>query len=140
VRDDRPKCDRMTIEEATISNMWEIAAIVEVLEQKGESLCTKQDLLDVDREVHRRLTEGRGACAPWTPQMIKSFQITESSICIRIHATTDTPELAAVDLSVGEHGAVEEPRGPRERGNRGIRRRRPITLRGARLDIQKRMT
>jgi hypothetical protein len=25
----------MTIEEATVSNMWEIAAIVEVLEQKG---------------------------------------------------------------------------------------------------------
>ena len=39
---DRPKRDSMSIEEATISNMWEIAAIVELLEQKG--LCTKQDL------------------------------------------------------------------------------------------------
>ena len=39
---DRPKRESMSIEEATISNMWEIAAIVELLEQKG--LCTKQDL------------------------------------------------------------------------------------------------
>ena len=36
--DDRPKCDNMSLEEATVSNMWEIAAIVEVLERKG--LCT----------------------------------------------------------------------------------------------------
>ena len=28
---DRPKRDTMSIEEATISNMWEIAAIAEVL-------------------------------------------------------------------------------------------------------------
>jgi len=53
--------ETMSIEEATVSNMWEIAAIVEVLERKG--LCTKQDLLDVDRQVHRRLTEGPGALA-----------------------------------------------------------------------------
>ena len=32
---DRPKRDSMSLEEATISNMWEIAAIVEVLERKG---------------------------------------------------------------------------------------------------------
>ncbi len=35
---DRPKRESMSLEEATISNMWEIAAIVEVLERKG--LCT----------------------------------------------------------------------------------------------------
>jgi hypothetical protein len=29
--DPRPKRDTMSIEEATISNMWEIAAIVEML-------------------------------------------------------------------------------------------------------------
>jgi hypothetical protein len=39
--DDRPKRDTMSLEEATISNMWEIASIVELLEEKG--LCTKQD-------------------------------------------------------------------------------------------------
>jgi hypothetical protein len=33
--DHRPTRDGMSIEEATISNMWEIAAIVEVLERKG---------------------------------------------------------------------------------------------------------
>ena len=37
--DQRPKREFMSIEEATVSNMWEIAAIVEVLERKG--LCTK---------------------------------------------------------------------------------------------------
>ena len=30
--DDRPTRDSISIKEATISNMWEIAAIVEVLE------------------------------------------------------------------------------------------------------------
>ncbi|MDH4085281.1 MAG: hypothetical protein OEU99_17270 [Nitrospira sp.] len=42
---DRPKRDSMSLEEATISNMWEIAALVELLERKG--LCTKQDLYDI---------------------------------------------------------------------------------------------
>ena len=39
----------MSVEEATISNMWEIAALVEVLERKG--LCTKQDLFDLITEL-----------------------------------------------------------------------------------------
>jgi hypothetical protein len=40
---DQPtKREAMSIEETIISNMWEIAAIVEVLERKG--LCTKQEL------------------------------------------------------------------------------------------------
>jgi hypothetical protein len=49
----------MSLEEAAVSNMWEIATIVEVLERKG--LCTKQDLYDIDREVHRRITAGQEA-------------------------------------------------------------------------------
>lgn len=48
----RPKRDTMSLEEATISNMWEIAAIVEVLERKG--LCTKQDLFDIITEFRRK--------------------------------------------------------------------------------------
>jgi len=40
-----PKRDSMSLEEATISNMWEMAAIVEVLERKG--LWTKLDLHDI---------------------------------------------------------------------------------------------
>jgi len=30
---DRPKRDSMSLEEATVSNMWEIAAIVELLDR-----------------------------------------------------------------------------------------------------------
>ena len=48
---DRPKRETMSVEEATVSNMWEIAAIVEVLERKG--LCTKQDLYDIISEFRR---------------------------------------------------------------------------------------
>ena len=50
--DDRPKRETMSIEEAAISNMWEIAAIVEVLERKG--LCSKQDLYDIISEFRRK--------------------------------------------------------------------------------------
>jgi hypothetical protein len=32
---DHPKRETMSLEEATISNMWEIAAIEEVLDRKG---------------------------------------------------------------------------------------------------------
>ena len=42
----------MSIEEATVSNMWEIAAIVEVLERKG--LCTKHDVYDIITESRRK--------------------------------------------------------------------------------------
>ena len=52
MRDDRPKRETMSIEEATVSNMWEIAAIVEVLERKG--LCSKQDLYDIISEFRRK--------------------------------------------------------------------------------------
>jgi len=50
--DDRPKRDSMSLEEATISHMWEIAAIVELLEQKG--LCPKQDLSDIVTEFRKK--------------------------------------------------------------------------------------
>ena len=49
---DRPKREIMSLEEATISNMWEIAAIVEILERNG--LCTKQDLFDIIAEFRRK--------------------------------------------------------------------------------------
>ena len=48
----RPKRDTMSIEEATVSNMWEIAALVEVLERK--ELCTKQDLFDIITEFRKK--------------------------------------------------------------------------------------
>ncbi|MDH4078998.1 MAG: hypothetical protein OEU68_04205 [Nitrospira sp.] len=52
MNDDRPKRETISLEEATISNMWEIAAIVEVLERKG--LCTKQDLFDIISEFRKK--------------------------------------------------------------------------------------
>jgi hypothetical protein len=55
--DQHPKRDSMSIEEATISNMWEIAAMVELLEQKG--LCTKQDLHTIIDELRRKNPHAR---------------------------------------------------------------------------------
>ena len=52
-----PKRESMSIEEATISNMWEIAAIVELLEQKG--LCTKQNLHTIIDELRRKNPRAR---------------------------------------------------------------------------------
>ena len=64
--DDRPKSETMSIEEATVSNMWEIAAIVEVLERKG--FRSEQDHYEIDCKVAWCLTIGQGACAPCTPE------------------------------------------------------------------------
>ena len=50
--DPRPTRDSMSIEEATICNMWEIASLVEVLERKG--ICTKQDRFDIITEFRRK--------------------------------------------------------------------------------------
>jgi len=52
VSTDRPKREAMSLEEATISNMWEMAALAEVLERKG--LCTKQDLFDIITELRKK--------------------------------------------------------------------------------------
>ena len=49
---DRPRTETMCFEEATISNMWEIAAIVEVLKRRG--LCTKQNLYDIITEFRSK--------------------------------------------------------------------------------------
>jgi len=42
----------MSLEEATISHMWEMVAIVEVIERKG--LCNKDDLYDIITEFRRK--------------------------------------------------------------------------------------
>ena len=49
---DQPKRESMSLEELAISNMWEIAALVELLEKKG--LCTKQDLYDIIGELRKK--------------------------------------------------------------------------------------
>ncbi len=42
----------MTLEELAISNMWENAALVELLERKG--ILTKQEVLDMIQELRQR--------------------------------------------------------------------------------------
>ncbi len=55
--EERSKRTTISLEEATISNMWEIAALVEVLERKG--LCTKQDLYDIIGELRNKIPRAR---------------------------------------------------------------------------------
>ena len=43
--------ETVTIEELAISNMWEMAALVKVLERKG--LITEQEVLDMIQELRR---------------------------------------------------------------------------------------
>ena len=43
--------DLVTLEELTISNMWEVAALIEVLEKKG--VMKRQDILDAIRELRK---------------------------------------------------------------------------------------
>ena len=43
--------DLFTLEELTIANMWEVAALIEVLEKKG--VMKKQDILTEIRELRK---------------------------------------------------------------------------------------
>ncbi len=47
----------VTLEELALSSMWEMAALVEVLEKKG--LLTKQDILDAIRDLLKKYREKR---------------------------------------------------------------------------------
>ena len=49
--------DLITLEELTISNMWEVAALIEVLEKKGAM--KKQDILDAIRELRQKNPQAR---------------------------------------------------------------------------------
>jgi len=42
----------VTAEEVALSNMWELAALVDLLERKG--VCTKQEVLDMIQELRRK--------------------------------------------------------------------------------------
>ncbi len=44
--------DLVTLDELAISNMWETAALVELLERKG--ILTKQEVLDMIQELRLR--------------------------------------------------------------------------------------
>ena len=49
--------DLVTLEELTLSNLWEVAALIEVLEKKG--VMTKQDILDAIRELRQKNPKAR---------------------------------------------------------------------------------
>ena len=49
--------DLVTLEELTISNMWEVASLIEVLEKKG--LISKQDILTEIRELRKMSPRAR---------------------------------------------------------------------------------
>ncbi len=58
--------DLVTIEELALSTMWETSALVELLERKG--VLTKQDVLDVIRELRQReptAIPSRAYTSPW---------------------------------------------------------------------------
>jgi hypothetical protein len=57
MRNDRPKRETMSLEEATISDMWEIAAFVELLERKG--LTTKQELHEIVNQLREKKPHSR---------------------------------------------------------------------------------
>jgi hypothetical protein len=79
--DQRPERESMSIEAETVSNIWEIAAFVEVLERKG--LCRKQDRHDIMtgfRHPEDGRLAGAGATGEWrdvtsikvTPEMAEA--------------------------------------------------------------------
>ena len=47
----------VTLEALTISNMWEVAALIEVLKKKG--VMKKQDILDAIRELRQKNPKAR---------------------------------------------------------------------------------
>ena len=49
--------DLVTLEKLSISNMWEVAALIEVLEEKG--VMKKQDILDAIRELRQKNPQAR---------------------------------------------------------------------------------
>ena len=54
---DRPPTRQHVPQEATVSNMWKMVAIVDVLKRKG--LCTKQGLYDIITESRSKNPLGR---------------------------------------------------------------------------------
>lgn len=61
----------MTIEELAISSMWEMAALLEILERKG--ICTKQEVLDMIQELRRN----NAKAVPPAEQLPEPYLLTE---------------------------------------------------------------
>ena len=75
MNDQRPTRDSMSLEEATVSNMWEIAAIVEGLERKGLLLHDYRVCLEKYQDEPPKAKE---VCGPYT-QRLREIEITRSS-------------------------------------------------------------
>ncbi len=61
----------VTLEELTLSNMWEVATLIEVLKKKG--VMKKQDILDAIRELRQK--------NPKTKTLLHSLIDQGGSIC-----------------------------------------------------------
>ena len=57
------------------------------------------------------------------PPILTSFQITDTSMLIRFHATTDTPGTLVESLTETEHAAIAEAHTPHEGRILRMRRR-----------------
>jgi hypothetical protein len=55
--------ETVTIEELALSHMWEMAALLDVLERKG--LITKQEVLDAIQELRRKTPKAQAVQQPF---------------------------------------------------------------------------
>ena len=62
--------DVVTIEELAISHMWEMAALLDVLERKG--LITKQEVLDAIQELRRKTPNAQAVQEPFPEPYLSS--------------------------------------------------------------------
>jgi len=77
--------DLVTLEELTISNMWEVAALIEVLEKKG--VMKKQDILTEIRELRKMNPTARTPREfdePTEPSKQSSKQVDGNAVVERI--------------------------------------------------------
>ena len=93
-----------TLEELSISNMWEVAALVEVLEKKG--LFTKQDILDAIRELRRKNPQAKTPLEfddhP-DPAFPEPYLLTETADAIIRGKSTDDGRLHPASLTHTSH-------------------------------------
>jgi len=71
----------VTLEELTISNMWEVAALIEVLEKKG--VLTKQNILTEIRELRQMNLTAK------TPRELDDPREFQKGFLIKLQSTKD---------------------------------------------------
>ncbi|MCZ6581131.1 MAG: hypothetical protein O6840_05840 [Nitrospirae bacterium] len=65
--------DLVTLQELALSNMWETAALIEVLEKKD--LLTKQDILDAIRELRQKNPLAKTPLGDYPPKVRPPFPV-----------------------------------------------------------------